>query len=290
MPPIEEGTDLVFENEHLDEHIKTIAGDKPIAQFALKALNTMLGGIYKGQLYVVGAAPGTGKSTLLLQEADHLASLGFPVLFVSAELSASKLVEKSIVRLSDGELTLENVALAADPTHPLHGVFEAATDAYREQVAPNLCIVNAIACEEIEYLVRSCRKERGQVPIVFIDYLQLVASASVEVGMDERLAIGALVRNLRAMSRRNGSPVIVVSTVARGYYGGKEPSLEAYGGASVIEYDFDAALHLASSANGDGNEDGIRNLVIKALKNRYGPLGCGRVRFNGPGAVFLDRR
>lgn len=290
MQPVGECADLVFESQRLEEHIKTIAEDKPIAQFALSALNAMLGGIYKGRLYAVGAAPGTGKTSLLLQEADHLASLGLPVIFISMELSAEKLVEKSIVRLSNGELSMENVAQAADPAHPLHGTFQAATDAYRMQVAPNLCIVNAVSCDEIEGLVKCCLKERDQAPIIFVDYLQLFAASSVDIGMDERLAIGALVRSLRAMSRKNGSPVIVVSTVARGYYKGKEPGLEAFGGASTIEYEFDAALYVSSTAKDDEDENGVRNLTIKALKNRYGPLGCARVRFNGPGAAFLDGR
>jgi DNA repair protein RadA/Sms len=45
------------------------------------------GGLVAGSLVLIGGDPGIGKSTLLLQAADHLARSGEPVLYVSAEES-----------------------------------------------------------------------------------------------------------------------------------------------------------------------------------------------------------
>ena len=101
---------LVFESDKLDEHLSALEGDQPVAHFGLKALNDVLGGVYPGLNYAIGTAPGKGKTTLALQEADKLADDGHPVVYVSAELPAHKLLEKSLTRLSGTELALSEVA------------------------------------------------------------------------------------------------------------------------------------------------------------------------------------
>ena len=67
---------LVFELDVLDEHVHALQEDKPIASFGLDALNSILGGVYPGLNYAIGTAPGKGKTTLALQEADKLAADG----------------------------------------------------------------------------------------------------------------------------------------------------------------------------------------------------------------------
>ena len=71
---------LVFELDVLDEHVHALQEDKPIASFGLDALNSILGGVYPGLNYAIGTAPGKGKTTLALQEADKLAADGHPVI------------------------------------------------------------------------------------------------------------------------------------------------------------------------------------------------------------------
>lgn len=104
---------LVFELDVLDEHVHALQEDKPIASFGLDALNSILGGVYPGLNYAIGTAPGKGKTTLALQEADKLAADGHPVIYVSAELPAHKLIEKSLARLSDGKVALSEVSSCA---------------------------------------------------------------------------------------------------------------------------------------------------------------------------------
>lgn len=127
---------LVFELDVLDEHVHALQEDKPIATFGLDALNSILGGVYPGLNYAIGTAPGKGKTTLALQEADKLAADGHPVIYVSAELPAHKLIEKSLARLSDGKVALSEVSSCAAQNHPKHATFEAALDKYRTQIAP----------------------------------------------------------------------------------------------------------------------------------------------------------
>ena len=225
---------LIFESDVLDEHVNALQGDRPIALFGLKALNGILGGVYPGQAYAIGAGPGSGKTTLASQEADKLAADGHPVVYVSSELPAHKLLEKSLARLSDNGLALSEVSNAATVDHPKHEVFEAALNAYRDCIAPNLCITGPLNTVELSNLVGLMARERNEAPIVFVDYLQLLA-CGVTAGqqfLDERLAITACVKGLREISNLYGSPVIALSsTTRRSYESGKSsrPNLGMFG-------------------------------------------------------------
>ena len=240
---------LIFESDVLDEHVNALQGDRPIALFGLKALNGILGGVYPGQAYAIGAGPGSGKTTLAAQEADKLAADGHPVVYVSSELPAHKLLEKSLARLSDNGLALSEVSNAATVDHPKHEVFEAALNAYRDCIAPNLCITGPLNTVELSNLVGLMAHERNEAPIVFVDYLQLLA-CGVTAGqqfLDERLAITACVKGLREISNLYGSPVIALSsTTRRSYESGKSsrPNLGMFGGSSTVEYSFDSVLFL----------------------------------------------
>lgn len=289
---------LVFELDVLDEHVHALQEDKPIASFGLDALNSILGGVYPGLNYAIGTAPGKGKTTLALQEADKLAADGHPVIYVSAELPAHKLIEKSLARLSDGKVALSEVSSCATQNHPKHTTFEAALDKYRAQIAPNLCITGPLNTVELSNLVGLVTRERGEVPIVFIDYLQLLACGVTadQQFIDERLAITACVKGLREISNLYGSPVIALSSTTRkSYDSGKSarPNLAMFGGSSAVEYGFDSVLYLA-----DDNDKPERPyespatgtpLKLVALKNRYGTLGESRLDFDGARATFHDR-
>lgn len=289
---------LVFESDKLAEHVRALQGDQPVATFGLKALNDILGGVHPGLNYAIGTGPGKGKTTLALQEADKLAADGHPVVYVSAELPSHKLVEKSLARLSGNELALSEVSDASAEKHPKHAAFEAALGEYRDRIAPNLCIVGPLNTIELSNLIGLAAHERGEAPIVFVDYLQLLACGATtsEQFIDERPAITACVKDLRRISNLYGSPVIALSSTTReSYKSGKfaKPNLGMFGGSSTVEYSFDSVLYLADD---DGKPDlpfelpaSGTPLKLIALKNRYGTLGEARLDFDGAHATFRDR-
>ena len=233
-----------------------------------------------------------------MQETDKRANDGHPVIYVSAELPAHKLLEKSLARLSGNELALSEVADAAAEDHPKHEAFEAALNRYRNRIAPNLCITGPLNTVELSNLVGLIARERNEAPIVFVDYLQLLA-CGITAGqqfIDERLAITACVKGLREISNLYGSPIIALSSTTRkSYESGKssKPNLGMFGGSSTVEYSFDSVLFLADD---DGKPDHAFEppavgtpLKLIALKNRYGTLGEARLDFDGVHATFLDR-
>ena len=63
-------------------------------------LDSVLKGFEGGQLIIVGARPGVGKSAFLLDIAESAARAGNETLFVSLEMSASELTERLLARRS----------------------------------------------------------------------------------------------------------------------------------------------------------------------------------------------
>ena len=73
------------------------------------------GGVVEGSLMLVGGDPGIGKSTLLLQASEHLASAGARVLYISGEESARqiKMRARRLGVASDNLLILSENAMDA---------------------------------------------------------------------------------------------------------------------------------------------------------------------------------
>ena len=289
MHPVNKPGELAFESERLDEHLRTLSMDKPVATFELGAINELLGGVYPGLVCALGAMPGTGKTTLLLQLAEELAAKGHLVLFMTAELPVHKLLAKSLARLSGGALSLGAVAGASLPDSIAHPTYQEAVNFYRERIAPNIVFTGTMNVTELGHIVSECIRLREVAPVLFIDYLQLVATSYAEPYADERLAISACVKGFRDIANCYGCPIFAASSITRNSYCAKNPNLSIFGGAAVIEYSVDAALYLAEDKDAgqfQHNPSRSKPVVLTALKNRYGTLDSVRLSFDGEHATF----
>lgn len=95
------------------------------------------GGIVPGSLVLVGGEPGIGKSTILLQTADHFARAALKVLYVSAEESSRQL------KLRASRLDI-NSPISVLAENSLERIIEVI-----EEEEPNLVIVDSIQATQI---------------------------------------------------------------------------------------------------------------------------------------------
>lgn len=63
---------------------------------ALYEVNKLLRGYQNQKLYIIGARPGMGKSSLLYTEAAHMARLGLPVLLATMEVGVEEVADTLI--------------------------------------------------------------------------------------------------------------------------------------------------------------------------------------------------
>lgn len=255
----------------------------PIPTGFAKLDEALEGGLPARGVVTLGAISSTGKTSLALQVADQMAVAGRDVLFVTIEQSAQELVAKTISRIMSG-LTrgdgskIETSASAvlrkaerekwADSDPDKLQALSVAVAEYERTVAPRLRLMEAVdlpAVGDIRAVAERMADHRGKPPVVFVDYLQLLASPDPH--MDDKRATDANMTSLRHMARDLKTPVLVISSLNRASYSGVV-SLESYKESGAIEYGSDVLLGLQPAgmeSDLDGAADGKRREKARSL-------------------------
>ena len=250
-------------------------------------LDKILDGGLKPGLYFIGAISSLGKTTLALQMADNIATKGRDVIIFSLEMGRDELIAKSISRLTFLKAPIENQAKTSN------GILEGAR--YKNYSQAELDLI-ADACEDYEeygqriYIhegvgdlgVKEIRDKvqahidiTGNRPVVFVDYLQILAPYN-ERSTDKQNTDKAVLE-LRRIARDFNIPVIGISSFNRASYGAGSSgrvSMSDFKESGAIEYSADVLIGLEFAAAGDNyNEQAEkakdpREIRLVILKNR----------------------
>lgn len=259
-----------------------------------KQLDDKLGNSLFEGLYAVGAISSLGKTTFVLQIADHLAKQGQDVLYCSLEMSKYELMAKSISRetllhCTDNGIDTRNAKTIRgildgrrydDYREEDKTVIKSATDNYKEYSC-NLYIhegIGDINVKQIKSFVENHIKFTGKTPIIVIDYLQILSPDNPRA--TDKQNTDKAVLELKRISRDFKTPVIVVSSLNRASY--KDSiNMEAFKESGAIEYSSDVLIGLQLKGAGSGSNFNVdeaknnnpRELELKILKNRNGKTG-----------------
>lgn len=270
------------------EHIRTAPPPRPTGFPGLdRALD---GGLYEG-LYVLGAVSSLGKTAFCMQMADQLAAAGTDALVFTLEMSAFELMARSISRItfqtdsSRGRTLSKTVRGVLDPRRRKKAPPEEAAhleEAQRRyaELAERIWIVEGdheTGLEDIRRGVERHIAETGRKPVVFIDYLQIIAPADVH--FTDKQNLDRAVCGLKKLSRSRGLAVVAISSFNRENYNASA-TMAAFKESGGIDYSADVLLGL--QARGAGSRDfnleeekkkDPRELELKILKNRSAALG-----------------
>lgn len=245
-------------------------------------------------LYVIGAIPSLGKTTLMHQMCDNLAKSGQKVLFFSLEQTKLELTAKSLSRL-----TYTSNELVKIPKNTLQimqnvGFTHDVKKAMEEYIkfAENICIIDGeydTTIQKIKNYIEDyirCTKEH---PVVVIDYLQIINP--VDDKQAERQNIDDNVKILKELSKEYKLPIFVICSVSRAYYD-KPIDMIAFKESGGIEYGADVLMGLqlqkVHELDGVGNKSELlsmaksekpRKLELVILKNRNG-MSYANCHFN----------
>ncbi|MDD4797346.1 MAG: DNA repair protein RadA [Eubacteriales bacterium] len=136
-------------------------------------LNRVLGGgIVPGSLILIGGDPGIGKSTLLLQMANHLAQAGRHVLYVTGEESTRQVALRAARLGADAselyllaETCVERILHQAQATRPEFIIVDSVQTMYRQDVASSPGSVTQVR-ESAAALMRLAKEEGCPVFLV----------------------------------------------------------------------------------------------------------------------------
>lgn len=279
-------------SSQIESVVHRLVNDEPLAHFALRNLDVLIGGVKKGRVTILPGEPGAGKTTLMNQCADDLASQGIPILFFSYEIDPAQLIAKSLSRLSDGALAVGDIAgCTSDPG--AKAALDAAIERYRK-FADNVYYYSdtSLTTMDISVEIGRFEREHGRKPVVFVDYVQAVPAPEGVKTADERIQIKATMAGLRHCANSHNVAVFAASSVGREHYEKQTTGLKCLGGSSSLEYGSDGVLFLAVEGKGAERARNLalakRPVIVSALKNRYGALGSVRLSFDPAHAQFTD--
>jgi replicative DNA helicase len=251
---------------------KTAAG-LPTGIPALARLN----GFRAGHFVVIAARPEVGKSLLAYQMAQHMAAAGHAGLYVSLEMDAEELAERSLVAES-----LVPPALVAQAGQLTEDHWAALERAGQDLGRRPLAVIDAggVTLDAILSWTRRYRQMAGLAFLV-VDHVQLLPTPNPG-RVTEREALVAITKRLKATARALGICIIGLSQLNRPGEGAR-PGLVNLSGSDTLGHDADLVLMLwpNEDVGQDGySADGMRHLVLDVRKNRHGPSPMVHMIFN----------
>lgn len=229
--------------------------------------------LYPG-LAALGGSASLGKTTFAVNLADNLAAAGETVLYFAMEQEPVELITKSLARrlyLTDPFSRINNIDIKNGASS---AALEDVKREYAATVADRFVIVRCnftTTAEDIQAYVEGYISRTGRRPVVFVDYLQLVAPPAGFRG-DIRLATDHIVKTFKAMQVSNELLVILISNFNRASYT-SPVSYEAFKETGMIEFTCDYVWGLQLSALEDdefyttaGRQNG-KETTVKAKKD-----------------------
>lgn len=255
--------------------IESLEGKPSYLPTPWESLNKLIGGTSPGELVVVAARPGSGKSLALLQWAAANAHQGM-VPFSSFEMNEDALVLRLISQYAEVHMTdLKNHSLSDQ-------AFRRIADArVRLQGAPIFIDeARGAGLSQVRAHARMVQR-RGRLAGVFVDYLQLVQAE----GKDRNQQVGAVSGGLKSLAMELQVPVIAAAQLRRASDKRRAlPTLEDLRESGSIEQDADVVLLF------DRDKEKRPNwLTVVVAKNRNGDQGRFDLRWEAHFARLRDK-
>lgn len=246
----------------------------------IPAMDEITGGLYPGEMTVIGARPGTGKTALSLQIAEHAASQGHRAVFVSREMSDVQIGERILARhgINMGRSRTGN--LRADDWGKAEKVL--ADSAYS-----NILIDNRSTT--VAKIRTSCRRwaAKGGLDLVCIDYLQLIHSDNNGTRNDQVAAISWACKELAV---ELNVPVLLLSQLNRELKNrdNGEPQLTDLRDSGAVEQDADNVWLLYCPRSVDDAE--VQTLInfTAGSSRAIVAVKIAKARQSVPGTVYTQ--
>ena len=245
-------------------------------------------GFEGGDLVILAARPGMGKTALGIQWADRMAAgeHGGPVAFFSLEMPSKQLLRRIVSRrcrldferLRSGDLDQSEWRRMSDEMKAVRQL--------------PLFIDDTAALPFVELRARARRlHQRHGLRALYVDYLQLLRADGLVGRQDTRESqIREISQGLKALAKELNIPVIALAQVNRQLEQrtDKRPIMSDLRESGAIEQDADiiAFLYQDSEYNPDSPEKGIAEVIFR--KQRNGTTGTVRLTFRGDHQAFSN--
>ena len=266
--------------DHLYKTRETVTG----VASGFEDLDRLTAGFQPAELIVVAARPSMGKTSLIVNFAEHAVMSGQEgaVLIFSMEQPATQLVMRMLSSLGHINQSRLRTGDLSEDDWPR---FTAAVSQLQDR---NLYIDDtpALTPNDVRARARRVAREAGGLAMVMVDYLQLMrAPRDYDSPVHE---ISEISRSLKAIAREMNCPLVVCSQLNRAVdkRENKRPFMSDLRDSGAIEQDADVILFIYRDEfyNEDSQDKGIAEIIIG--KQRNGPIGTVKLAFDGSRTRF----
>lgn len=243
-------------------------------------IDRMTSGLQQGELIIVAGRPSMGKTTLVMNMAEHVAIQEKKAVAVfSMEMSGSQLAMRMIG--SVGRVDQHELRTGTFKEDDWGRLVEAVGKLNEAQLyIDDTAGLNVL---EVRSRARRLHRQCGGLSMVIIDYLQLMSGTSGGREENRATEIAEISRSLKSLAKELKVPVVALSQLNRSVDSrqDKRPMMSDLRESGAIEQDADLILFIYRDEvyNPDTPKKGIAEIII--AKQRNGPVGKRDLTFIG---------
>jgi replicative DNA helicase len=244
-------------------------------------LDKVTSGLHAGEMIIIAARPGMGKTAFALNIATYAAqNTSKAVAIFNLEMPAEQLVNRmrsSVGQIDSGKIRTGNMS---------HDDWKRINEANSQLAETNIQIVDdaGITAAEIKAKCRNLANKEEGLALVIIDYLQLVTSGGKRPESRQQ-EVSDISRSLKTMAMELKVPVIALAQLSRNAEKreSNQPMLADLRESGSIEQDADMVLFINRSDYYKAKEqlDASKNVVADIIiaKHRKGSTGKFQLLF-----------
>ena len=253
-------------------------------------IDETLAGLRPGQMIVIGARPGVGKTSFALNLATNAAFAGASVAFFSLEMSHVEIAQRLLA--ANARVGLHDIRSANIRNEQWPQILQATN----ELAQLDIVIDDTPGTTVTEIRAKARRILHGKpLGLVVVDYLQLISPPAGQRRADSRATeVSEMSRGIKIMAKDLEVPVVALSQLNRTVENrtGKRPQLSDLRESGSIEQDADIVALLDRSMNEDeaAREDrpAMNETTFIIAKNRSGALDDVPLTFLPGSTKFVE--
>lgn len=261
--------------------------DQDLSMQAIKTglprLDTMMnGGLYPKKLYIIGAAPGTGKTTMAQQIILHGLQSQIGCVFISMEMERENVLCRFLSSLS----SINPFRIASNQVYKHEQeAFSNATQSW-ENISKTYMMTDKgnMTIHQIRSTIKRALR-KNKIGLVVVDYVQIIPTREVK-NINEASLIKENVTALKEMAKEFNIAILALSQVTKDDSGGK-PSMKSLKGSGGIAEGADFVGMMWAKDDEEQNQSN-KSLGFSVVKNRNGSMGEISIDYEGEFGRFTE--
>ena len=259
--------------------------ESKLIKTGFEGIDSLAGGLTRGEVTVIGGRPGHGKTTFLVNLLANMIGAGYKCILFNRELPNSELLKK-LIALESGKLSYSMIRKGIYSESGIIELEKAKKLIVQKYNGGMLRMFDNIR----DFAKSSSEVKRFKPDVILDDYIQLInPTKQIE---QRRLQLEALVNDYKWLAKEHKAVVVLASQLNRGLEmrsASSKPQLSDLAESGAIEQVAENVFFTYYDYKINGNANKGKNIItIVARKVRYGETGETDLGFDGDKARFYN--